>query len=52
MDGKRIVSVGRDFAAKLMHAESGAFIENLNALREGTGSRDPPSQSGPGGCWR
>ncbi len=34
MDGKRIVSVGRDFAAKLMHAESGAFIENLNRLRK------------------
>ncbi len=34
MDGKRIVSVGRDFAAKLMHAESGAFIENLNKLRK------------------
>lgn len=34
MDGKRIVSVGRDFAAKLMHADSGAFIENLNKLRK------------------
>lgn len=34
MDGRRIVSVGRDFAAKLMHAESGAFIENLNKLRK------------------
>ena len=34
MDGKRVVSVGRDFAAKLMHAESGAFIENLNALKK------------------
>ena len=34
MDGKRIVSVGRDFAAKLMNTESGAFIENLNALKK------------------
>ena len=34
MDGRRIVSVGRDFAAKLMHVESGAFIENLNKLRK------------------
>ena len=34
MDGKRIVSVGRDFAVKLMNAETGAFVENLNALRK------------------
>ncbi len=34
MDGKRIVSVGRDFAAKLMNAESGTFVENLNLLRK------------------
>ncbi|MEW5974214.1 MAG: c-type cytochrome domain-containing protein [Acidobacteriota bacterium] len=34
IDGKRIVSVGRDYAAKLTDAESGAFIENLNLLRK------------------
>ena len=33
IDGRRIVSVGRDRAAKLIDAESGAFIENLNLLR-------------------
>ena len=33
IDGKRVVSVGRDRAAKLIDAESGAFIENLNLLR-------------------
>jgi WD40 repeat protein len=33
MDGKRIVSVGRDQAAKLSDAASGAFIENVNLLR-------------------
>src|SRR6185369_1408107 len=32
-DGKRIVSVGRDRAAKLTDASSGAFLENLNLLR-------------------
>jgi WD40 repeat protein len=32
-DGKRIVSVGRDRAAKLTDATSGAFLENLNLLR-------------------
>lgn len=32
-DGKRLVSVGRDQAAKLTDAASGAFIENINALR-------------------
>jgi len=32
-DGKRLVSVGRDQAAKLTDATSGAFIENINALR-------------------
>ena len=32
-DGKRLVSVGRDQAAKLSDATTGAFIENLNALR-------------------
>lgn len=31
--GKRLVSVGRDQAAKLTDATSGAFIENVNALR-------------------
>jgi WD40 repeat protein len=33
VDGKRLVSVGRDQAAKLTDATSGAFIENINALR-------------------
>jgi WD40 repeat protein len=33
LDGKRIVSVGRDQAAKLSDAASGAFIENVNLLR-------------------
>lgn len=33
VDGKRIVSVGRDRAAKLVDASSGAFIENVNLLR-------------------
>ncbi len=32
-DGNRIVSVGRDRAAKLANAANGAFIENLNLLR-------------------
>jgi WD40 repeat protein len=32
-DGKRIVSVGRDRAAKLTDASSGAFLENVNLLR-------------------
>jgi WD40 repeat protein len=32
IDGNRIVSVGRDRAAKLANATSGAFIENLNLL--------------------
>ncbi len=31
--GKRIVSVGRDRAAKLTDATSGAFLENINLLR-------------------
>ena len=34
MDGKRLVSVGRDRAAKLTDALSGAFIENVNLLRD------------------
>ena len=34
IDGKRVVTVGRDRAAKLADAESGAFIENVNFLRE------------------
>lgn len=33
IDGKRIVSVGRDRAAKLTDAGSGAFLENVNLLR-------------------
>ncbi|MCW5982625.1 MAG: hypothetical protein KIT09_31345 [Bryobacteraceae bacterium] len=32
-NGKRIVSVGRDRAAKLTDAGSGAFLENINLLR-------------------
>ena len=32
-DGKRIVSVGRDRAAKLTDASSGGFLENVNLLR-------------------
>ena len=34
IDGKRIVSVGRDRAAKLADAATGAFLENVNFLRE------------------
>jgi hypothetical protein len=34
IDGKRLVSVGRDRAAKLIDASSGAFIENVNLLRD------------------
>ena len=33
VDGKRIVSVSRDRAAKLTDAVSGAFLENVNLLR-------------------
>lgn len=33
VDGKRLVSVGRDQAAKLTDASTGQFIENINALR-------------------
>jgi WD40 repeat protein len=33
VDGKRIISVGRDRAAKLTDAETGAFLENVNLLR-------------------
>jgi WD40 repeat protein/mono/diheme cytochrome c family protein len=32
-DGKRIVSVGRDRAAKLTATDTGAFLENVNKLR-------------------
>ena len=32
-DSQRIVSVGRDRAAKLSQADSGAFLENINLLR-------------------
>jgi WD40 repeat protein len=32
-DSKRVVSVGRDRAAKLTDANSGAFLENINLLR-------------------
>ncbi len=34
IDGKRIVSVGRDRAAKLAEGASGAFLENVNFLRD------------------
>jgi len=33
VDGKRIVSVGRDRAAKLTDASTGGFLENINLLR-------------------
>ncbi|MBI3667574.1 MAG: hypothetical protein HY236_15330 [Acidobacteria bacterium] len=33
VDGKRLVSVGRDRAAKLTDAATGAFVENVNLLR-------------------
>ena len=33
MDSKRFVSAGRDRAAKLIDANSGAFLENVNLLR-------------------
>jgi WD40 repeat protein len=33
VDGKRVVSVGRDGSAKLTDAASGAFQENVNLLR-------------------
>jgi WD40 repeat protein len=33
VDGKRVVSVGRDRAAKLSDATSGAFLENINLLK-------------------
>ena len=34
VDGKRVVSVGRDRAAKLADAGTGAFLENVNLLRD------------------
>jgi WD40 repeat protein len=34
VNGKRLVSVGRDRAAKLTEVDTGAFIENVNLLRE------------------
>lgn len=34
IDGERIVSIGRDRAAKLADASTGAFLENVNFLRE------------------
>jgi WD40 repeat protein len=33
MDGKRVVTVGRDRAAKLTDTTTGAFLENVNLLR-------------------
>ena len=45
-DGKRIVSVGRDRAAKLTDATSGAFLENVNLLRGELGAiaRNPSKE--------
>ena len=34
IDGKRVVTVGRDRAAKLADGETGAFLENVNFLRD------------------
>ena len=34
IDGKRVVSVGQDRAAKLADAGTGAFLENVNFLRD------------------
>ncbi len=34
VDGKRLVSIGRDRAAKLADAATGAFLENVNFLRD------------------
>ena len=34
IDGKRVVTIGRDRAAKLANAETGAFLENINLLRD------------------
>ncbi|MEZ5363518.1 MAG: WD40 repeat domain-containing protein [Bryobacterales bacterium] len=34
IDGQRIVTVGRDRAAKLADASTGAFLENVNLLRD------------------
>jgi WD40 repeat protein len=34
VDGKRLVTVGRDRAAKLIDVSTGRFIENVNLLRE------------------
>ncbi len=34
VDGKRLISVGRDRAAKLTEVSTGRFIENVNLLRE------------------
>src|SRR5207247_717936 len=44
-DGRRIVSVGRDRAAKLTDASSGGFLENINLLRgELSAVARPPSK--------
>ena len=34
IDGKRVVTIGRDRAAKLANAATGAFLENVNLLRD------------------
>ncbi len=34
IDGKRVVTIGRDRAAKLTNSETGAFLENINLLRD------------------
>jgi WD40 repeat protein len=45
VDGKRVVTVGRDRAAKLTDTGSGAFLENVNLLRgELTAVARHPSQ--------
>ena len=46
LDGNRIVSVGRDRAAKVVNASTGAFVENINRLRgELTAIARHPSRS-------
>ena len=52
VDSKRFVSAGRDRAAKLIDAASGAFLENVNLLR-GELTRDcAPSEEGHRRHWR
>ena len=49
VDSKRFVSAGRDRAAKLIDAQSGAFLENVNLLRGRTQRDRPPSEKRHGG---